>query len=66
MFKEINAKEIEGNLIKAVADEWMLISAGNEKGYNMMTASWGFMGVMWNNDSVVIAVRPQRYNAFPA
>ena len=61
MFKEINAKEIEGNLIKAVADEWMLISAGDENDYNMMTASWGFMGEMWNNDSVVIAVRPQRY-----
>ena len=30
MFKEINAKSIEGNLIKAISDEWMLISAGDK------------------------------------
>ena len=61
MFKEISAKEIEGNLIKAISDEWMLISAGNQKGYNMMTASWGFMGEVWSNDSVIALIRPQRY-----
>lgn len=61
MWKEINAGEIEGNLIKAIRDEWMLISAGNEKGYNMMTASWGFMGEMWGADAVLAVVRPQRY-----
>ena len=61
MFKEISAREIEGNLIKMIADEWMLISAGQEDAYNMMTASWGFAGEMWGNDAVVIAVRPQRY-----
>ncbi|MBR3594026.1 MAG: flavin reductase [Clostridia bacterium] len=61
MFKEISPKEIDGNAIKMIADEWMLISAGNEQGFNMMTASWGFMGEMWHRDSVVIAIRPQRY-----
>ena len=61
MFKEINPKEIDGNIIKAIADEWMLISAGNESGYNMMTASWGFAGEMWGNDSVIAMIRPQRY-----
>lgn len=61
MFKEISPKEIEGNLIKAIADEWMLISAGDENGYNMMTASWGFAGEMWGNDSVAAMIRPQRY-----
>ncbi len=61
MFKEINPKEIDGNFIKAIADEWMLISAGNEDGYNMMTASWGFAGEMWGNDSVIAMIRPQRY-----
>jgi len=61
MFKEINAKDIKDNLIKAISEEWMLISAGNENGYNMMTASWGFMGEMWGNDSVSVMIRPQRY-----
>ena len=61
MFKEINAREIKDNLINAIADEWMLISAGDEEGYNMMTASWGFAGEMWGNDSVIAMIRPQRY-----
>lgn len=61
MFKEITAKEIKDNIIKAIADEWMLISAGNENGYNMMTASWGFMGEMWGADSAIAMIRPQRY-----
>jgi len=61
MFKEISAKEIDGNLIKAISEEWMLITAGDKNGYNMMTASWGFAGEMWGNDSVVAMVRPQRY-----
>ena len=61
MFKEISAREIDGNLVKAISEEWMLISAGDESGYNMMTASWGFAGEMWGNDAVVAMVRPQRY-----
>ena len=61
MFKEISAKNIEGNLIKAISDEWMLISAGDKSGYNMMTASWGFMGEVWGNDSVIVLIRPHRY-----
>lgn len=61
MFKEISPKEIPDNLIKAISEEWMLISAGDENGYNMMTASWGFAGEMWGNDSVIAMIRPQRY-----
>lgn len=61
MFREITAKDIKDNLIKVIADEWMLISAGDESGYNMMTASWGFMGEMWGNDAAIAMVRPQRY-----
>ncbi len=61
MFKEINPKEISDNLIKAIADEWMLISAGDKEEHNMMTASWGFMGEMWGNESVIAMIRPQRY-----
>lgn len=61
MFKEINPREVEGNLIKAIAEEWMLISAGDSAGYNMMTASWGFAGEMWGADSAVAMIRPQRY-----
>ncbi len=61
MFKEISAKEIKGNLIEAISNEWMLVTAGDNNAYNMMTASWGFAGEMWGNDSVIAMVRPQRY-----
>ncbi len=52
MFKEINAKDIKDNFIKIIADEWALISAGTKEKYNMMTASWGFMGEMWGYDCI--------------
>ena len=61
MFKEINAKEIKENLIKAISEEWMLVAAGDRENYNMMTASWGFAGEMWGNDCMITVVRPQRY-----
>lgn len=60
-FKEITAKEIDRNLIEMIADEWALVCVGDEKKYNMMTASWGFFGEMWGKDCVISAVRPQRY-----
>ena len=61
MFKEITAKEINKNLIDAISNEWMLITAGDESGYNMMMASWGFMGEMWGSDTALAVVRPQRF-----
>lgn len=61
MFKEIAAKDIKENLIECIANEWTLISAGNEGGFNMMTASWGFAGELWGSDAVEVFIRPQRY-----
>lgn len=62
MFKEISLREIGDNMTKAIAEEWMLVTAGTEQdGYNMMTASWGFAGEMWGNDSVITVIRPQRH-----
>ena len=60
-FKEINIKDIKDNLISMVADEWMLVSAGDSNGCNTMTASWGFFGEMWYKDCAVTVVRPSRY-----
>jgi flavin reductase (DIM6/NTAB) family NADH-FMN oxidoreductase RutF len=61
LFKEISAREIKDNLVKAISEEYMLISAGDENGHNMMTASWGFVGEMWGNDSAIAMIRPGRY-----
>lgn len=59
--REIKATEINENLIKMIGTEAMIIAAGDEKKYNMMTASWGFMGQMWGKPSAAVVVRPQRY-----
>ena len=59
-FKNINPEQINENFIKNIGSEWMLITAGNKDKYNMMTASWGFAGVMWNFPTAIAAVRPQR------
>lgn len=61
MFKEIKPTEIKDNIIDIIKNEWMLITAGDEEGFNMMTASWGFMGEMWSEDCAAVVVRPQRY-----
>ena len=39
----------------------MLITAGNKKKCNTMTASWGGVGVLWNKNVSFIFLRPQRY-----
>lgn len=61
IYKTVDPKNIKDNLIKCFAEEWALVTAGNNDGYNMMTASWGFVGEMWGNDAACVVIRPQRY-----
>ena len=53
--------ELEGNIMRSLGTEWMLITAGTKEKYNTMTASWGGMGILWNRSVVFVFVRPQRY-----
>ncbi len=51
-----------GNAFAMIGDDWMLITAKKPDGtVNTMTASWGFMGVLWGMPVCAIFVRPQRY-----
>ncbi len=59
-FKELDLLTSDLNPFQMVGKDWCLITAGNEQGYNTMTASWGGFGVMWNKNVVTIVVRPQR------
>ena len=61
MFRDICVRDFKENVTELISKEYMLITAGNKDGYNMMTASWGFMGEMWGEDSVAVVVRPERY-----
>lgn len=64
MLKEVSYKDLKFNPFRLIGDEWMLVTAGNEKdGCNTMTASWGGIGCLWgHNDPVAtIYLRPSRY-----
>jgi flavin reductase (DIM6/NTAB) family NADH-FMN oxidoreductase RutF len=44
-----------------IGKDWMLIAAGGGDDYNMMTASWGTLGWLWEKPVSTIYVRPQRH-----
>lgn len=49
------------NAFELIGKEWMLIAAGTPEKCNMMTASWGGIGWLWNKPVAFIFVRPERY-----
>ncbi|MBQ8514186.1 MAG: flavin reductase [Ruminococcus sp.] len=53
--------ELKGNPFTQIGEDWYLITAGTKEHYNTMTASWGFMGVMWGKPTFICAVRTNRY-----
>ena len=59
--KAINPNEIKDNFIELIGKEWMLVSAGDKDEFNMMTASWGGVGFLWNKPVVFVFIRPERY-----
>ena len=59
--REISIKELTLNPFELIGEEWALITAGNQDGFNTMTISWGGMGVLWGKNVVFTFVRPQRY-----
>lgn len=61
MFQEISVQDLLMNPFEKMNRQWMLITAGNEKGLNTMTASWGGVGVIWQKPVTTIYLRPQRY-----
>lgn len=61
MFKQINRNELEINPFTSIGNEWMLISAKKGDQINTMTASWGEMGHLWNQDVVTVFIRQHRY-----
>ena len=62
MLEKIDVKQLD-NAIKAIGDDWMLITARDEDNarVNAMTASWGALGVLWNRPVCICFVRPERH-----
>ncbi len=61
IFMEIKPEEIKDNTFKALASDWMLVTAGTMEKMNTMTASWGGFGVLWDRNVGICVVRPTRY-----
>lgn len=59
--KTIDLAKVQINPFALIGKEWMLVAAGDEEKYNMMTASWGGLGIMWGKNVSTIVLRPQRY-----
>lgn len=60
-WKIIQPEELNWNPFIAIGREWILVSAGNESGRNLMTASWGGLGVFWGKNAATIYIRQNRY-----
>jgi len=52
---------IKDNAFKLIANDWMLITAGNMESFNTMTANWGAFGELWHKKVCFCFVRPTRY-----
>ncbi|MDR2473679.1 MAG: DUF4468 domain-containing protein [Tannerella sp.] len=60
-YKKLSPDKIPGNIIKMLGDDWMLITAGNDNGFNMMTASWGGLGRLYEKPVATCFINPLRY-----
>ncbi|MEE3333010.1 MAG: flavin reductase family protein [Ruminococcus sp.] len=61
-FKEISVNEIKDNPFKLIGSDWGLVAAKDGEKCNMMTVSWGGVGIMWNKPVAFTFIRPQRYS----
>ncbi len=60
-FKKIDITELKFNPFTKIGSEWFLVSSGDKNGWNTMTASWGFMGVIWGKPVCETVIRHNRY-----
>ena len=61
LFNKQDLFSLNESIFKLLDHDWMLVTSGVLKSYNMMTASWGGMGILWNKQVAYIFIRPQRH-----
>ncbi|MCC8197606.1 MAG: flavin reductase [Tannerellaceae bacterium] len=59
--RQISLDQVNDPWINSISKEWMLVTAGNEKKFNTMTANWGGVGYIWHRPVVFVFIRPERY-----
>lgn len=60
-FRQVAADKIPGNIIKLLNDA-TLITSGSGENLNVMTASWGGLGVFWEKPVAFCFLNPQRFS----
>jgi len=60
-YRQISAENIPGNIIKMLSQDWMLITAGDNTEFNMMTASWGGLGYLFAKPAAFCFINPTRH-----
>ena len=60
-YKQLTPDRIPGNIIKMLGEEWMLITAGTDEKFNMMTASMGGLGIYNGKPIAFCFIKPSRY-----
>lgn len=58
---KVDIKDVNFNPFTAIGKQWMLVSAGNETGWNTMTANWGGVGIMWMKPTATTYIRHSRF-----
>ncbi|MDR1762447.1 MAG: flavin reductase [Dysgonamonadaceae bacterium] len=61
LFTEIAPTDLTDNVFKLVGQDFTVITAGVEADYNSMTASWGGVGIMFNEPVTWCFLRASRY-----
>lgn len=59
--KELNPELITDNTFKLIDKDWMLVTAKKDDKINTMTASWGGLGIMWDQQVAFVVIRSERY-----
>ena len=59
--QSIDIKDLTDNAVSLFADNWFVVTAGNENDFNQMTISWGALGIIWGHPSATIYIRNTRH-----
>ncbi len=59
-FQEIQIEEFD-RVFGRIGKDWMLIGASDGEQDNIMTASWGGLGILWHKPVAFCFIRPQRH-----
>lgn len=59
--EKIALTDLQDNVFELIGKEWMLVTAGTTTDFNMLTASWGGLGFLWNKPVAFLFIRVNRH-----